>query len=574
MIKSILKSVAASLARCQPRPRTNADSPAAAALLQKAQELEKKGLSREAIDAYKLYLLKNRDSAAALAAIGSLYSRLNLFGEATRHFEQALAYEPDSRELLMTLGQLYFRFHFLFDAGECYEKILRQTPDDAGALNNLGMVCLETGDAVRAASIFRQALSVNPGNRTAHSNLLFCINYIDDMSPESIYLEHLNWAERFASKARPANIGPLGQAHSKIRVGYVSPNLKQHSVAYFIEPLLENHDRNRFEIYCYDDKNLPDETTQRLRAHADQWRVIAGLSDDETESILARDQLDIVVDLAGHTSTNRLSVFARRVAPIQVTYLGYPNTTGVSAMDYRITDEVADPAGMTDSFYCEKLVRVPCAWCYRPPRSSPQSSKTEPTTGGTVTFGSFNKLAKISTSVIRTWSRILRSVPDSNLFLKSSAFRDLEVTEKVRDRFSAQGVDPARIRTEGFADSTQEHLARYASVDIALDTFPYCGTTTTCEALYMGVPVITLQGRSHVSRVGASLLSCVGLSELIAVSEDEYIALAIDLAQNRDKRAHYRATLRHQMEQSLLMNGRDFSQQIEKTYREILTKSS
>lgn len=578
MLEKLLRSALGSLKKRQQSAtvgkRTATDTQGDVRLLQEARDLTRDGHVTKAIDAYQRYLASNDSDSDALAALGHLYLSARRLGDAVRCYEAALQLDPDNCELLMALGQLYFRCNCLTEAQECYEHILRQVPEHAGALNNLGMVYLESGDAARAVSLCRRALSSKPKNQTAYANLLFCANYLDTLSPEGIFREHINWSQLFFPTPPPLNVIPNRRPGPRVRIGYVSPNLKKHSVGFFFESLLEHHDKNNFEIFCYDSKNVPDEVTERFKGYAEHWRVIAGLSDDRAEAMLREDSLDILVDLAGHTSTNSLNLFARRIAPIQVTYLGYPNTTGLSTMDYRITDEAADPRGLTERFHVEELVRIPCAWCYLPPPDAPSVIDVRADQIRPVTFGSFNKLPKISSSALAVWSEILHAVPNSQLFLKASALRDPGVADSIRDRFSARGIHPARIRLEGFAESTHSHLARYGDVDIALDTFPYNGTTTTCEALYMGVPVITLQGESHVSRVGTSLLSCIGAGELIAMSKDDYTARATALARDPARRSHYHQNLRPMMQRSLLMDGAAFSRHIERCYVELLDKNS
>lgn len=575
MLKRLLTSVTSSFANRKriSLPQVTKGEQLDHPLLRAAENMEANGKINEAIDAYKHFLSANRKNVVALIALGRLCSRVGQFGDAVHYYEAALNNEPHDRNLLMSLAGIYFRSNLLEEAEDCYNRILVQSPGDAGAHNNIGNVFLSAGNAVRAAQHFRKSILLKPENKTAHSNLLFCLNYLDNITPEDVYQEHLLWARSFAPTTPDDCASTPSIAGSKIRIGYVSPNFNKHSVAYFIEPLLQYHDKSKFEIICYDDKDSPDEITNRLISWSDKWRVIATLSDDVVAATIQRDNLDIIVDLAGHTSTNRLSLFARRLAPIQISYLGYPNTTGLQAMDFRLTDNVADPPGLTERYYSETLKRVPCAWCYRPPDDVPSVGNPRSNHGAPITFGSFNKLAKISSSVLTAWVRLLHNVPNSNLFLKSSALQDLSVARKITELFAGRGIEPSRLRLEGFTDSTYDHLAAYSEVDIALDTFPYCGTTTTCEALYMGTPVLTLTGRTHVSRVGTSILSCVGLADLIATSENDYVGRATALASDREKLNNFRKNLRYRLQHSRLMDGADFSRQIENAYIELVAST-
>ncbi len=290
-----------------------------------------------------------------------------------------------------------------------------------------------------------------------------------------------------------------------------------------------------------------------------------GLSDAQAVDLIRQDGIDILVDLAGHTGNNRLLVFARKPAPVQVAWLGYPNTTGLSTMDYRLTDAFADPPGMTDAFYSEQLVRLPqTAWCFRPTDAAPISPRAD---GAPMTFGSFNNFAKVTDAMLRTWATLLRALPEARLLLKSRSLADASVQRHVREILHAAEVMPDRVDLRGQPSTYPDHLASYAGVDIALDTFPYHGTTTTCEALWMGVPVITLAGRTHVSRVGVSLLSNVGLAEYVADDPDQYVQIALDLAADKSRLAELRENLRRRMEQSPLMDAPGFARNVEAAYR-------
>ena len=264
--------------------------------------------------------------------------------------------------------------------------------------------------------------------------------------------------------------------------------------------------------------------TERLRTHADEWRSLVGLSDEQTAELIRQDRIDILIDLAGHTANNRLLVFARKPAPVQVTWLGYPNTTGLDTIDYRLTDAFADPSGLTELHCSETLVRLPaCAWCFAPADPVPPVSTPPVLHEGHITFGCFNVMPKINEPLLRLWSEILHAVPDSRLLLKNAFLRASSVQQRVRATFEAAGIASDRIELMDHVSDLAGHLACYGRVDIALDTSPYHGTTTTCEALWMGVPVVSLAGETHVSRVGASLLANVGLPELVARTTEEYV---------------------------------------------------
>lgn len=352
----------------------------------------------------------------------------------------------------------------------------------------------------------------------------------------------------------------------RLRVGYVSPDFRQHSVAYFIEPVIAEHDRQRFEVYCYSDVARPDPVTERFKALADHWHDVSADSDETLARRIRGDGIDLLVDLDGHAAGNRLPVFAQKPAPVQMTYLGYPATTGLPEMDYRITDGVADPLESVDSASSEIRVRLPNGFlCYRPSDAAPPVAAANKD-GGTITFGSFNELPKVSPEVVRSWSRILEQLPGSTLLLKAAALGDPATRTRVKRRFEAAGVSSGRIELLGRTATLEEHLALYARVDVALDTFPYNGTTTTCEALYMGVPVVTLEGAAHAGRVGASLLSVLQLTELVAASEDDYVDTAVALATDAERRVTFHATLRDRLRSSALCDSRSFVPSLEAIY--------
>ena len=308
--------------------------------------------------------------------------------------------------------------------------------------------------------------------------------------------------------------------------------------------------------------------TGRLRGLSDQWRDIAGKTDDRVAALIREDRIDILVDLAGHTAGNRLLVFARKPAPVQVTWLGYPNTTGLEAMDYRLTEAVSDPPGQTERWHSEELIRLPGTFsCYGPPAESPPVGPLPALEAGHVTFGCFNNLAKLTPPAIELWSQILREVPGARLLLKSRGLADLETAAGVREEFGRRGIEPARLEFNGQELSVTNHLALYNRVDLALDTFPYNGTTTTCEALWMGVPVVTLAGATHVARVGASLLTHLSVEELIADSPVGYVARCVDLAGDLPRLAEIRAGLRERMRASPLCDAPGFTRGFEDALR-------
>jgi predicted O-linked N-acetylglucosamine transferase (SPINDLY family) len=407
------------------------------------------------------------------------------------------------------------------------------------------------------------------------SNLLLTMNYNPRYDASEIFIRHTEFAKHFelpfqSSSVRFPNVKDV---HRPLRVGYVSPDFKGHSVAFFIEPVLAAHSKNRFEVFCFSDVPQEDEVTKHIRSSADHWRDISRMTDSEADEIIRKDKIDILVDLAGHTAYNRLLLFARKPAPVQVSWIGYPATTGLSAMDYKIVDSYTDPPGMTEQYYTEKLLRMPeCFLCYRPDEESPEVGPLPSQSAGHVTFGSCNNFAKVTPEMMELWGKILEGVPGSRLLLKAKSLSDRSTREYVKDLFQGKGISGDRLELLGWEPSVRGHLETYHRIDIGLDTFPYHGTTTTCEALWMGVPVVTLAGKTHVSRVGVSLLSNAGLPELVAHTGDEYMDIAINLAKDTNRLRELRDRLRTMMTDSPLTDAGRFTGHLEKAYRDIWEK--
>lgn len=447
---------------------------------------------------------------------------------------------------------------------------LKLEPNNSAVLTTLGTIQAYQGKLDSAMKTYRRVVRLDTLNVKAHSNLLVCMNYDEASSQQVIYRESRKWEELHCSEKKMAL--PVQLQRSRIRIAYISPDFRRHSVGYFFLPLLEHHDRNRFEIFCLSDAKNTDDITRQMVALADGWRDISGFSDDEAETVIQEVAPDILIDLAGHTGqTIRLGLFARRLAPIQISWLGYPNTTGLASMDYRITDVIADPPGISDNLYSEKLARIEdCFLCYRPPEDAPEISPLPAIMNGYITFGSFNMLPKIQGSTIKAWSQLLNYVPCSKLFIKNHYFYDGATVARMMDRFKIYGISSDRLIIKPSDPDTATHLAQYQNIDIALDTFPYNGTTTTCEALWMGVPVITLSGDRHSCRVGESLLSAVGLGCNTAYSIEQYVEKAVFVAGNLDGLSDLRIGLRTKMKNSILCSALSYARRFEELLRMLL----
>ena len=541
-------------------------------------------------------------SVDALRNLGMVLRAQRRAAEAVETYRAALALQPKDPVTLSNLGNALLDLSEREQAAACFREAVTLSPEYADAHHNWGLLHLRSGELQRASERFRAALAINPllgdsekglaqalhdlgrideaiaaarramllrpQDREVHSQLLFSLLHSPDVGMREIFEEHREWGRRHASGLSPGtSYENPSESERRLRVGYVSGDFRQHSVAQFLGPVLAEHDRDRFEVICYYNLDVADEITEQLRKHADRWRVIASLGDDEVADRVRNDGVDVLVDLSGHTQHNRLLVFARRPAPVQVAWLGYPETTGVEAIDYRISDAITDPPG-NEAFSAEALLRLPDGFhCYEPPIDAPPVEPAPSSGTGYVTFGSFNSLAKANSKVFEQWQRILTAVPRSRLFIKAQSLADPDTRAACIERLVAEGVPADRLECAPGTRTRAEHLAAYHRVDIALDTFPYNGTTTTCEALWMGVPVVTLSGERHAGRVGASLLTQMDMEDLVAHAPDEYVAAAIALARDPSRLSALRASMRERMKASSLMDAKSLTRNLEQAYR-------
>ncbi|HYD70467.1 tetratricopeptide repeat protein [Azospirillum sp.] len=522
----------------------------------------------EAVQAYHCALALAPASAKVLCAFGNVRLLQCWYGAAIDAYTQALAAAPDLPEIWSNLGHALKDVGRIGEATAAFQTAIALRPDHAQAWSNLGSALKDQARHAEAVQAFSRATTLDPGFATARSNLIFLLNYLPEASEAAIGAAHAAWGRRHAAapSAPPVFANPR-RPERRLKVGYVSPDFRTHSVAYFFEPLAIHHDRAAVEVYGYAEVATPSPTTLRLKERADHWRFTVGLSHAAMAELIRADGIDILVDLAGHTGGNRLGVFALKPAPVQVTWLGYPNTTGLAAMDWRITDSLADPDG-AEAFHTERLARLPGGFlCYSPQPDAPEVAPAPCLTHGHVTFGSFNNLAKLTEPTVAAWAAILHRVPGARLLLKSKQLADPDTGRRFLARFARHAIPPERITLAVWTLQPAHHLMLYAGMDIALDTFPYNGTTTTCEALWMGVPVVSLRGDRHAARVGADLLTRVGLSELTASDVADYVARAAALAGDPERLAAARADLRERMRASPLCDGRRFAAEMEAAYR-------
>lgn len=527
-----------------------------------------------AADAYRTALRSAPGYIPAFISLGQLHFEDGRYAEAATALRRGLDIDDEgvfgrNADLWNKLGYALSRQGRISDAAETYRHALSLDPSNVGAQANRAMALLERGEVQEAVAAYESALALAPKLADLRSNMLLALNYSADHSPDVIFQHHRAWGEAHGQVAR-LTIPRLATADGRLRIGYVSADLRSHPVAQFLLPLLTAHRRDRVSVTCYSNTAQPDAFTDRLRAQTDTWREIRTLSDDEAARAIAIDGIDVLIDLGGHTADNRLGIFARKPAPLQATWLGYPNTTGLAAIDLRITDALADPIGDADKRHSETLLRLPHFLCYGAPADAPAVTPLPALSNGFVTFGSFNNSMKVTPATAALWAELLEAVPHARLLLKSPLFADDGVRARYESLFTTRGVDRARLDLLSAVPEARDHLALYGRVDIALDSFPYNGTTTTCEALWMGCPVVTMVGDRHAGRVGASLLTATGLSGLVAANGAEYKAKAIELAGDLQRLAALRENLRAQVASSPLCGAAAFAAAFEDGLRAAL----
>lgn len=508
------------------------------------------------------------DAAIYRNTLGQVLDGLGRRDEARAAYETAVDLDPEYAEGRNNLGYALEREERLEEAEARYREAIRLDPAYAEPHSNLGNLLKERGELDEAIVSYRRAIERRPDLSLLHSNLLLTLHYHPDYSPADLAREHALWAERHV-----APIAPRRRAHGndpdpdrRLRIGYVSPDFREHAITRFMLPLLQAHDRRELEIFAYSDVPRPDEITQLVRERSDVWRDISAAGDAEVADVVRRDRVDVLVDLAAHSARNRLVAFAHKPAPVQVTYLAYCSTTGVDAIDYRLTDRYLDPPGTDPSAYTERSLYLPdCYWCYSAPALPPPRLPRAERDAGPPTFGCLNNFAKVTARTLELWARLLERVPEARLLLhvRTDAHR-----ERVHAALRQAGVPETRVTFVG-RQPFEAYLATYRSIDVALDPFPFAGGTTTCDALWMGVPVVSLSGRTAVSRAGSSLLANVGLEDLVAHSEQQYVELAAGLMRDAGRLAAMRRELRGRLESSPVMDVPRFARALEAKFRSI-----
>ncbi|MBP7142413.1 MAG: tetratricopeptide repeat protein [Opitutaceae bacterium] len=561
-------------------------------------------------DAFKLYrelLGTAPGDARANAQMGLLLHQHGAHAQAIEHFDISLRADETQPTVWTNRGEAARSLDRLDDAEACFRRALQHKPNCAITHNNLGLVLYRRGKLSEAEAAFRlsisaaperpttwvnlanvlrdwmrfdeaeaalrKAIEISPGEPAPRSNLIFLLGYRSEESPSEIYAE----ARQFGAPPDGAALPPLRppQGNRRLRIGYLSPDFRSHPVATFVEPILAGNDSRRVEVFCYANVARPDAVTDRLRSRVSSWHSIYTLNDTAATSLIRSHELDVLVDLAGHTAGNRLGIFAQRAAPVQACYLGFFATTGLRTMDYWITDEVLHPPDYQDLFV-EQLWKLPRCWLsYQAPADAPEPDVSIAPDSGATVFGSFNQILKVTSSTVRLWASVLRRVPDSRLLLKTRSLGDNETRSRVIALFKEEGIGSDRIDLLPAMPSRAEHLASYKRIDIALDTFPYSGGTTTCEALWMGVPVVTLAGGTMPSRMSTSILTAAGDAGGCARSPEEFVEIAVRLAgehrsRNTEERRTFRRQQRERIAKSSLCDGRSLARALEDAYAQMV----
>ena len=530
--------------------------------------LENQGRLTEAAESYRRAIALKPTFANAHNNLGGALKAQGKLGEAIASYGHALFLEPDYPEAHNNLGAALEDPGRLTEATTSYRRAIALKPTLAKAHNNLGSALKAQGRLDEALASFERALAIEPDYADAHSNLLMCQHYIGRISAAELLASARRFGAQFEGDAPERNFANDPSPARRLRIGYVSGDLRLHPVGFLLAKVLETHDRVAFEIFCYANQTESDAMTQRLQAATDHWRGIVGMSDADVVAMIAKDEIDILVDLSGHTARNRLPMFALRSAPVQASWLGYFGTTGLNAMDYLIMDEATVPSG--EERWCgEALVRLPHGrFCYAPPDYAPSPAEPPAARRGHVTFGSFNNIAKIGPDVMSLWADVLRATPQSRLVLKWKSLDDEDVRERLAAAFLGVGVSAERLDLRGHSGHT-DMLAEYGDIDVALDPFPFGGGLTSCEALWMGLPIVTWPGDRPASRQTLGFLELLDLERCVARSRDDYVRIAADLASDVDGLAALRRQLRPRMAASPLCDGTQFTPTLEAAFREM-----
>jgi predicted O-linked N-acetylglucosamine transferase (SPINDLY family) len=521
----------------------------------------------EAVAAFNAALNLQPASPEVHYNLANALSAGSRFDEAVNSYRSALKLRPIYPDAYNNLGNCLHRIGRIDEAVAAFHKAIVCQPRDPLTYNNLGNALKDSAQIEKAVHCFGQAMTLDPLNPLWASHRLYAMHFHPGVDATTLLRAHLDWDRQHAEHLRQ-NLQPHDNDRRKdrrLRIGYVSPNFREHVVGRNLLPLLREHDRHRFEIYCYSNSHHEDALTARFQSLADGWRNITDLDDDQAAEQIRADRIDILLDLSLHMAGNRLLLFARKPAPVQATFAGYPSGTGLATMDYRLTDPYLDPAGQADNDYRERSIRLAQSfWCFDPTGDEPEVGPPPfQNHGGRITFGCLNNFSKVNDRVLSLWGRVLKAAPDSRMLLIAPAG---SARERTLAELKREGVEESRIE---FVDRQprRNYLELYHRIDLALDTSPYNGHTTNLEGLWMGVPAVTRVGQTAVSRAGLSQLSNIGLSKLAAFTDEQFIQIAAELANNPAELTTLRADLRERMRGSALNDSRQFALAIETAYQ-------
>ena len=523
----------------------------------------------EAVLHYKTALRSKPKNAIGYNSLGNVLKEQGKIDDAIESYRRAIKLRPEYITAYANLAITFISQGKLGMAERLMRKALKSHPNDVNLLSVLGNILIKQGKTNSGLELYQNALRLSPTNSIVHSDLLMSMQYHPAYSAESLFEAAKAWGSAHSTDVSSfPSLDIIEQSRKRLRLAYVSGDFCNHPVGYFIESVLSHHDKSQFEVFGYYNNTRHDDLTLRLQESCEHWRNIVGESDNAVTEKIREDKIDILVDLSGHTGNNRLLTFAQKPAPVQVTWMGYCATTGLSAMDYIMGDRFLIP-GEEERYYVEQVHRLPNAYlCFSPPGRSIECGPLPALNKGKITFGCFNNTAKLTDRVIACWSTLMHALPQAQLYLKYKSFGDDGVRQRYQRLFTKHDVDSSRIRFAG-SSPREEHLAAYQEVDIALDPFPYNGGTTTMESLWMGVPVVTLRGDRYVSHVGETILKNLGLPEYVTDCEEAYITQAIALASDIPSLAELRGGLRDRLLNSVLCDGQGFARDLEAAYRQM-----
>ncbi|MEN6586047.1 MAG: tetratricopeptide repeat protein, partial [Sulfuricella sp.] len=527
------------------------------------------GRMEEAMTSYQTALTFDPNLVNALNNIGILFTDMGRLEDAMNCYQKVLAQVPEFWMAHSNLGNIYRERGQIDEARKSYQQALQINPDESVTQNNLGTILMAEGKLDEARDVYRRAMEINPGYAVAHSNLIFMLDFDPAATVEMQQAERRKWGALHAAPLRNTwrPHGNTRRAERKLRIGYVSADFRMHSAAYAFEPLLCFYDRDAFEVFCYSNSPRKDQMTLKFHQSVDHWREVYGVSDEQMAEMVRRDEIDILVDLSGHSAGNRLLMFARKPAPVQATGWGHANGTGLEAMDYLASDPVSIP-NEARQYYAEEIIDLPCQIPYASPSDSPPVSGLAAKKNAFLTYGCFNRLAKMTEENFALWAEIMKAVPDSRLMLKAKELSDTGRQTWVRERFAGHGIAPERLILAG-QTTWYEHMQHFNEVDIALDPFPYGGGVSTYESLWMGCPVVALKGQTLTGRIAAAIECALGMEDWVADSETDYVQLAVTKAENPDALKALRSTLRARLQVSPLGDAGKYATLVEENYRRI-----